>query len=150
MFETLTGYIGAASMLTVGLLAFSLGGRTEKIGAGSYILAWIGTMIAQSLFPSKGIQWGTMIMDIGALAAFTALVWKSGRSWPVWACALQLLAVSSHIMLIARLPTPVYSFYTVMNLAGYGILISISVGTYWAWQERRLAAMSEQDSGPLI
>ena len=150
MFETLSSYIGAASVLIVGFLAFSLGGKTEKIGAGGYILAWMGTLIAQSLLPFKGVQWGTLAMDLVALIVFTALVWKSGRSWPVWACALQLLAVSSHIMLIARLPTPVTSFYTVLDLAGYGILIAIGFGVFWAWQERRLTAMDAQGDGPLL
>ena len=150
MFETLTGYIGAAAMLTIGILAFSLGGRAEKLGAGSYILAWLGTLVVQSIFPSKGVQWGVLLIDLAALMAFVGLVWKSGRSWPVWACALQLLAVTSHIMLIARLPTPMSSFYTVLNLTGIGIVIAIGFGVFWAWQEQRIATMTAREDGPLL
>jgi hypothetical protein len=33
------------------------------------------------------------------------------------------------------------AFYTVLNLAGYGILAAIAVGTFWAWQDRRAAGL---------
>jgi hypothetical protein len=33
------------------------------------------------------------------------------------------------------------SYYTVINLAGYGVLVALAVGTFWAWQERRAAGL---------
>jgi len=31
------------------------------------------------------------------------------------------------------------AFYTVTNLAAYGVMVSLAVGTFWAWQDRRAA-----------
>jgi len=31
----------------------------------------------------------------------------------------------------------------VMNMAGYGVLIAIGVGTFWAWQDRRAANLED-------
>ena len=129
-------------MLIMGALAFTVGGRPEKIGTGAYILAWLGTLAVHTYFPTRGIQWGMLAMDSAALIVFGALVWKSKRSWPVWACALQLLIVASHVMLIAYLPTPMLSFYTVVNLTAYGILIAIGFGIFFAWHEKRMAEMA--------
>ena len=33
------------------------------------------------------------------------------------------------------------AFIAVVNLASLGILLSIAVGTFWAWQERRAAGL---------
>lgn len=137
-------------MLLVGILAFSIGGRPEKIGAGSYILAWLATLLFHNTSKGIGVQWGLLAIDSAVLLAFAALVWKSNRAWPVWACALQLLVVASHVMIIAHLPTPISSFYTVVNLTSYGILVAICFGTFWAWQEGRMALLTSPDSATRI
>ncbi len=124
-------------MIALGIFAFTLGGRPERIGAGAYILGWIITVALGYAADVVGVQWGTFGVDVIVLAAFGALVWKAPRSWPVWACALQLVAVASHIMLVVKLPTPVSAFYTVLNLTSYGILIAIALGTFFAWQTRK-------------
>jgi len=36
---------------------------------------------------------------------------------------------------------PIASFYTVINLAAYGVMVCLAVGTFWAWQERRAAGL---------
>jgi|GEM_PF-181928 len=150
MFETVLGLIGAGIMLTVAALAFSIGSRPEKIGAGAYILAWVSTLFVRAVSSVEGVQWGMLAIDLVTLAVFAGLVWKSGRSWPVWACALQLLVVVSHVMIIAHLPTPISSFYTVVNLTSYGILVAICFGTFWAWQEGRMALLTSPDSATRI
>ena len=150
MFETLIGYMGAASILFVTFLAFSMGSRAEKIGAGTYVLAWFATVMFHGNTASAGVQWGMLGIDLAMLLVFAGLVWKSGRAWPVWACALQLVVVASHVMIIAHLPTPISSFYTVVNLTSYGILIAICFGVFWAWQERKLAQFSGLDEDSRI
>jgi hypothetical protein len=150
VFPTLTGYLGAGSILLVALIAFSLGGRAEKIGTGAYVIAWIATVLVHGSNAGEGVQWGMLAIDTAVLLVFAGLVWKSGRAWPVWACALQLIVVASHIMIIAHLPTPISSFYTVVNLTSYGILIAICFGVFWAWQERKWAQISGLDEDSRI
>ena len=40
-------------------------------------------------------------------------------------------------MIMLNLRTPISAFYTVVNMTGYGIMLAIAIGTFWAWQERR-------------
>lgn len=133
-------------MLAVVVFAFLKGGEPEKIGAGAYIFAWIASLVIQSAGRGYfGVQWAIFAIDMVLLAVFAAMVWKAPRSWPVWACALQLLAVTSHVMIILDLRTPISAFYTVVNMTGYGIMLAIAVGTFWAWQDRRAANLTTLD-----
>jgi hypothetical protein len=47
----------------------------------------------------------------------------------------------SHLLTLVDLRPPAAAFFTVINLAGYGILLAMAVGTFWAWQERRAAGL---------
>ena len=136
MFETIAAYVGAAFMVIVGMFALLKGGEPERIGAGAYLFAWFASLLVQSN-AGLGVQWAMFAIDVVVLLVFITMVWKAPRSWPVWACAMQLLAVTSHVMLMMKLPTPISAFYTVVNMTGYGIMAAIAIGTFWAWQERR-------------
>jgi hypothetical protein len=137
MFDTWPALVGAAFMVLVGMFALLQGGRPERIGAGAYLFAWFASLMVQSNAGLFGVQWAMFAIDVALLIIFGALVWKAPRSWPVWACALQLLAVTSHVMIMLDLRTPISAFYTVVNMTGYGIMAAIAIGTFWAWQERR-------------
>lgn len=141
MFDTLYSQIGA--VFTVIVVAFALwkGDEPEKIGGIAYVLAWFASMLVQDDAKLHGVQWGMFAIDTVGLLVFGALAWKSRRAWPVWICALQLLAVMSHVMSMIDIRPPAASFYTVINLSQYGILVALAVGTFWAWQERRAAGL---------
>ena len=47
----------------------------------------------------------------------------------------------SHIVYLFDVRPPIAAFYTVLNLSSYGILLTIGIGTFWAWQERRAAGL---------
>ena len=144
MFDTWPALVGAGFMVLVGLFAFLKGGQPEKIGAGAYLFAWFASLMAQTSGSYFGVQWGVFAIDVVLLVIFSAMVWKAPRSWPVWACALQLLAVTSHIMVMFNLSPPISAFYTVVNITGYGIMLSIAIGTFWACQERRAIGLDAE------
>jgi len=137
MFDTWPALVGAAFVVLVGLFAFIKGGEPEKIGAGTFLFGWFASLMVQSNAGLFGVQWAMFAIDVAMLLVFVAMVWKAPRSWPVWACALQLLVVTSHVMVMLNLRTPISAFYTVVNMTGYGIMLAIAIGTFWAWQERR-------------
>ncbi|MGH7019293.1 MAG: hypothetical protein ACREEY_05410 [Brevundimonas sp.] len=137
MLETIAAYVGAAFVVLVGLFAILKGGTPEKIGASALLFGWFASLLVQTSGSYFGIQWGLFAIDAAVLLVFIALVWKAPRSWPVWACALQLLTVTSHVMVMMNLNPPISAYYTVVNMTGYGIVLSIAIGTFWAWQERR-------------
>ena len=128
-------------MVAVGVFAFVKGDEPERVGAGAYLLAWFASLLIQRDGDAQSVQWGMFAIDAVMLGVLGALVWKARRTWSVWACALQLLVIMSYIIVALDLRTPIGSFYWVVNLAGYGILIAIAVGTFFAWQERRAAGL---------
>jgi hypothetical protein len=141
VFDTLSAQIGAVLMVAVGVFAFVKGDEPERVGAGAYLLAWFASLLIQRDGDAQSVQWGMFAIDTVMLGVLGALVWKARRTWSVWACALQLLVIMSYIIVALDLRTPIGSFYWVVNLAGYGILIAIAVGTFFAWQERRAAGL---------
>lgn len=141
MFDTLPTQIGAGLTVLVVGFAFLKGEEPERIAAGGYVLAWFATLLIQAEGPTQGTQWGLMGIDLIMLTVFIALAWKSRRAWPVWAAGLQSLIIMSHLLTLVDLRPSLMAFYAVVNMASYGILLVIAIGTFWAWQERRAAGL---------
>lgn len=141
MFDTLATQLGAIFVVAICAFAFLKGDEPERIAAGAYILGWFASLLAQSDGRVDQIQWGVFSIDFVMLIILGALVWKSRRTWPVWASACQLLVVMSHLVGLADVRPSVVNFIWVQNLAAYGVLIALGVGTFWAWQERRAAGL---------
>lgn len=141
MFETiysqvLTGFI----VLVVGF-ALVKGDETERIGGAAYALVIIAGVMTSDNSSFSLSRWSAFALDVVLLATFLGLGWQSRRSWPIWAGAFQALIVTGHIMVLANLRPPGDAFAAVNNMANYALLISLAVGTFWAWQERRAAGL---------
>lgn len=136
MFETLASQIGAVVAVCVTAFAFLKGDDPERIGAGAYILAFLASLLVQDTVQLDGTNWPLFGIDAVMLGVYAALVWKTDRAWPAWVCALQSVIVLSHVMTIIDIRPPLAAFYAVINLASYGVLITIAIGTFWAWQDR--------------
>lgn len=141
MFDTLASQIGFAIAVLVTAFAFLKGDEPERVGAGAYMLGLFASQLVQDKGAVDGTQWGLMAIDAVFLAVCIGLAWKSRRAWPVWVCALQSLIVMSHLLTLVDLRPSMTAFFAVINLASYGVLIAIAVGTFWAWQERRAAGL---------
>ncbi len=141
LLDTLHAQVGTA--IAVGVIAFTFlkGDEPERVGAGAYALGLLASLLLQDDNRLYGPQWGVMIVDVIMLALYAGLAWKSRRSWPVWASALLALIVMCHVLMAIDLRPPLAAFYAVMNLASYGILLAIALGTARAWQDRRAAAL---------
>lgn len=140
MFDTSYAQIGTAISLVVVAFAFLKGDEPERGGAGAFALALLASLLLQDDSRLSGPQWGLMAVDTVMLGVYAALAWKSRRSWPVWAGALQALIVMSHLLTVIDLRPPLAAFYAVINLASYGILLAIAAGTAQAWRDRRAFA----------
>lgn len=141
MLDTLYSQIGLLPMVLVGIFAFTKGDEPERLAMGAYLLGWMAGMLIQA--DGKHLHWqpGLFALDVVMLVVFAGLSWKFRRTWPIWAASLQLVIVMSHLVVLFDLRGGIMSFYTIINLAGYGILVAIGLGTFWAWQERRAAGL---------
>lgn len=141
MFDSLPAQIGAAFVVLVCGFAFLKGDEPERIWAGAYILGWFASLLVQdnvASFPARMIFIG---IDVVMLVVLVGLVWKARRSWPTWAAACQLIVVMSHLVAFTDLQSTQAAVITVISLAGYGVLVSLAIGTFWAWQERVAAGL---------
>ncbi|MBW8302937.1 MAG: hypothetical protein K0M78_03115 [Brevundimonas sp.] len=137
MFDTLFSQIGAAVGILVVAFAFLKGDEPERVGAGAYALASLAALLVQNDSQLYGPQWGLMAVESVLLAVFIAVAWKSRRSWPVWASALQAVIVMSHLLITTDIRPPIAAFYAVVNLATYGVLLMLALGVLQAWRDRR-------------
>lgn len=146
MFVSWIGWIGAGVMALVCTFALLKGERIERIGATAYLMAWLlTTLISQAYGDEAHGNWIMLLVDVSLLAAFVTLIWKAPRNWPVWASAFQALIVASQILILARFDTPIVSYYRIVNVASYGILIALAIGTFIAWQESLAVRSSRND-----
>ena len=137
MFDTLYSQIGAAVGVVVVAFAFLKGDEPERVGGGVYALGSLAALLVQNDGQLFGPQWGLMAVETVVLGAYAALAWKSRRSWPIWASALQSVVVMSHALTTTDIRPPIAAFYAVVNLASYGILLVLALGVLQAWRERR-------------
>jgi hypothetical protein len=141
LFLTIYSQIGLAVTVLVVAFAFWKGDEPERIGAASFVLITLATM----LIPENGVlgspRWGRMWLDLVLLGVFAGLAWHSRRAWPTWAAGFQTIIVTGHILVVANLRPPTDAFAAVNNLSNYGLLIALAAGAFWAWQERRSAGL---------
>ena len=137
MFDTLYSQIGAAVGVIVVAFAFLKGDEPERVGAGAYALGSLAALLVQNDSQLYGPQWGLVAVEAVVLAAYAGVAWKSRRSWPIWASALQAVVVMSHLLPTMDIRPPIAAFYAIVNVASYGILLALTLGVFQAWRDRR-------------
>ena len=147
MFDIYAQVVLTAAVLTVAF-AFWKGDEPERMGGAAYAMAFLATTMIKGDAAPNLPRWGMMGIEIVLLVVFVGLAWHSRRAWPVWAASFQALVVTSHVLVAASLRPPLVAAATVINMSNYGILIAMAVGTFWAWQERRVASMASGKAGP--
>ena len=140
MFETLPAQIGAAFVVIVCGFAFLKGDEPERFWAGAYILGWFASLLIQANNNALTAL-SLFAIDVVMLLVLVGLVWKARRSWPTWAAAFQLIVVMSHLVAFTNLQSTRDAVIIVISLAGYGVLVALAIGTFWAWQERVAAGL---------
>lgn len=141
MLDTIYSQIGAGIAILIVLFGFLKGDEPERIASAAFALVILVGLAAPISTGGDGVRWGLMSLDIVMLAVLCGLAWHSRRTWLMWATAFQSLIVTSHILIVADIRPPGNAFAAVNNLSNYGLLISLAIGTFWAWQERRAAGL---------
>lgn len=137
MFDTPYTQIATAIGVVVVAFAFLKGDEPERVGGGAYAIGALATLLVQDDSRLYGAQWPLILVETAMLIAYVALAWKSRRSWPIWAAALQSVVVMCHILPAVDLRPPLAAFYAVINLASYGILLVLALGVLQAWRDQR-------------
>lgn len=145
MFVTIYSQLVLAAAVIVVTFSFIKGDEPERMGAAAYAMVFLAVTMIKDGTSLNFPRWGVMGMEIVLLTVFIGIAWHSRRAWPVWAAAFQSLIVTCHALIAANLRPPANAVATVINMSNYGLLIALAVGTFWAWQERRVASMGSDD-----
>jgi hypothetical protein len=126
-----------AILFLVSAYAFLRGRSDERIAVATCILATFATNIVYSPRGSYvGVELGVLLVDLGALAAFTFLALRSDRFWPLWVAGLQLTTVIAHALKGVQLDLMPQAYAAAARFWVYPIFIIIVVGTYRSARRR--------------
>ena len=107
------------------------GGEPERAGAAC--LAWLtaGTFIFRPFVKMNlvSLDLGTFAVDAIALVALLVLALQANRSWPLWACSAQLIAVLAHIIRSVEVEIAPGAYATMIKAPSYIQCITLIIGT---------------------
>jgi hypothetical protein len=109
-------------------LAFVLGRRDERMGAGAVLAAALATPLVQNrLF--HGLELGILLVDLGLFLFLLTLALRSDRHWPMFAAGFQLTGALIHVFpgSMASLHPDAYADAAVVW--AYPVLLSLLAGT---------------------
>ncbi len=139
----------AALLLACGFV-FWRGGRVERLAAVATLAAWLATPLLTDrdwLSP----QYGVLAVDLGWLAALSALALRGGRYWPMPAAALALLNVLIHLAFVLDPRVWPWAFFYGDFVLSWMIVAVLVVG---AWVEaprtRPLTSRRREAGGPIV
>lgn len=149
MFETIYSQaVLAAAVLTVAF-AMVKGDEPERMGAAAFAMVFLAVTMIKGSASLSLPRWGVMGLESVLLVVFIGIAWQSRRNWPIWAASFQTLIVTCHILVATNLRPSPNAVAAVLNMSNYGLMATIAVGTFWAWQERRaLEQMNTVARGP--
>ncbi len=127
-------------MLTaVAAYAFARGKMDERWAATICVLATIGTVLVQFPYDNRysHVEVGVMIVDLLALAGFTAIALRSDRFWPLWVAGLQLTTTLAHLFKAAQFELVPQIYAVAARFWVYPIFLIIVIGTWRSHQRRR-------------
>ena len=126
-----------AILFLVSVYAFLRGRSDERIAVATCILATFATNIVYSPRGSYvGVELGVLLVDLGALAAFTFLALRSDRFWPLWVAGLQLTTVIAHALKGVQLDLMPQAYAAAARFWVYPIFLIIVAGTFRSARRR--------------
>lgn len=78
-------------------IAFWKGGRALRLAAAGMVLGSVLSALVQDRTRPEAAQWIIMTVDAGYLALLVVMVWRTLHGWLMWAAALQLAQVITHV-----------------------------------------------------
>lgn len=134
-------------LLAVAAYAFVRGRVDERWAAAVCVAATIATVLIHGPLTTRfsNVEVGVMIVDLLALAAFTAIALRSDRFWPLWVAGLQLTTTLAHVLKAIEIDLMPQVYAAAARMWVYPIFLIIVVGT---WRHHR--RMTEERMEPAL
>lgn len=119
--------------------AFLRGTSEERFAASVCVVATFATGLVLSPIASRysGLEFGVLVVDLLALAAFTAIAVRTDRFWPLWVAGLQLTTLVAHLLKAIQVDLMPHAYAAAGRFWVYPIFLIIVVGT-WRGNKRAL------------
>lgn len=126
-------------LITVAGYAFLRGKEDERLAAAICIFATIATRLVLSPLTSRysDIEVGVFLVDLLALAGFTAIALRTDRFWPLWVAGLQLTTIVAHLLKAIQFDLVPHAYAAAARFWVYPIFLIIVIGT-WRSHRRQL------------
>lgn len=140
MYQTIESQVLLGIIVLSAVFAWWKGGAPERVGALFNGVIAIGVTLLQSVIHESLGTLPILIAD-GVLAiGFLVLAIRYASLWLGAAMMLQAIAFGMHSALLLDVIEPGLAYYAAMNVMSAGVLLSIIVGTAYAWAVRRRTA----------
>jgi len=149
LLDTLYSQIGAVLWLGVCAFALMKGDEPERITAGALVAAWLATLAVHRETALSSVPMPVMVIDALLLVFLVVMSWRTDRTWLIWAAALQSIVVLVHIITLMDLRIRAIAYLSAQAIGSYGLLVSLAIGTFWAWQIREAIKPREDEDAAL-
>ena len=121
-------------VLLITLFALLKGKREEWLVMIILIVGTMATRYAQRLSVPfwDNVEYGVLLVDILALAAFTAVALFTRRFWPKYVAGFQLASSSAHLLRLVHHGLPPWVYYIAEAFWIYPILLTVLIGSFRA------------------
>lgn len=133
MFGSIYAQVWAVALLSTCGFALWKGDKPEQAGSMVCLISWLATTVALTTVTPKYV-W--LLIDLGVLAAFGVIAWRSSRSWPMFATAFQAIGVGVHFASMLDVEIGEFAYISALAISSYGVLATLAVGTWQGWRER--------------
>ena len=126
----------------VAAYAFLRGRGDERAAALVCVIATAASVLVNSPLTRRftGVETGVLIVDLLALAAFTAIALRTSRFWPLWVAGFQLTSTFAHVLKAIHFGLLPQVYAAAERLWVYPIFLFIIIGTWRSSRREQLAA----------
>jgi hypothetical protein len=118
-----------------------LGGWTERRAAVLLVALLLLTPLIET-YAIGGFRWA---VALSSLVVFVVLLWMAltrDRWWLVFAAGCQLMALSTHLVVLLRLDA---LQWTLVSIRWYSWAFMMGIALFGAWEGRSLTRIARQD-----
>ena len=123
------------------------GGLPERLTGIVLLLAYIVTLLVQDRVSYFEPQWGWIVVDSSLGALLIALAIWNNRNWLLFGAALQVLAIMTHLAILADAGVRTIVYYRGLFVWNYLLLVALVVGTWLESRQRQMDLYAGTEAG---
>lgn len=126
--------------------AITRGGMPERIVAGLLLVAaGVSLGVGKPADQYRTLDTTQLAVDLVLLAALLLVAARANRFWPLWICALHLLAIGIHLIRAVDPAIVPWVYWWMIGKIAYPICLALVLGTWHLQRRTRLQGVRPAD-----